>query len=119
MTRPPPLPHWSFGNDGEVDFVIVGAGVAGGVLAAELARDGFEVVVLEQGPWRTARDFDHDEVGDRILGTLTRDPRGDPQTFRSDPSEDAENDASPRPLNSRQAFIFRLPPPSGRAPGLT
>jgi choline dehydrogenase-like flavoprotein len=33
------------------------------------------VVVLEQGPWRTARDFDHDEVGHWILGNLTGTPR--------------------------------------------
>ena len=36
----------------EVDFVIVGSGAAGGVLARELARASFSVVVLEQGPNR-------------------------------------------------------------------
>jgi ribulose 1,5-bisphosphate synthetase/thiazole synthase len=41
----------------EVDFVIVGSGAAGGVMARELARNGFSVVVLEQGPWLTERDF--------------------------------------------------------------
>ena len=35
----------------EVDFVIVGAGAAGGVMARELATNGFRVVVLEQGPY--------------------------------------------------------------------
>jgi choline dehydrogenase-like flavoprotein len=34
-----------------VDFVIIGSGAAGGILARELSRDGFEVVVLEQGPY--------------------------------------------------------------------
>ncbi|NIP56581.1 MAG: NAD(P)-binding protein, partial [Gemmatimonadetes bacterium] len=34
----------------EVDFVIVGSGAAGGVLAKELSEAGFQVVVLEQGP---------------------------------------------------------------------
>ena len=33
-----------------VDFAVVGAGAAGGVVARELARAGFSVVVLEQGP---------------------------------------------------------------------
>ncbi len=44
----------------EVDFVIVGSGAAGGVMAHELARSGFSVVVLEQGPWLTEKDFSHD-----------------------------------------------------------
>ena len=33
-----------------VDFVIVGSGAAGGVMAKELSSAGFSVVVLEQGP---------------------------------------------------------------------
>ena len=33
-----------------VDFVIVGSGAAGGVLAKELSTRGHSVVVLEQGP---------------------------------------------------------------------
>ena len=31
-----------------VDFVIIGSGSAGGILARELSMAGFEVVVLEQ-----------------------------------------------------------------------
>jgi choline dehydrogenase-like flavoprotein len=45
----------------EVDILIVGSGAAGGVLARELSRNGFSVVVLEQGPWLTERDFSHDD----------------------------------------------------------
>ena len=48
--------------DDEVDFVIVGSGAAGGVVAKELSTAGFRVVVLEQGPWRTEKDFIHDEI---------------------------------------------------------
>lgn len=88
----------TFDESTEVDFVIVGSGAAGGVLAAELAGAGFDVVVLEQGPWRTARDFDHDEVGHWIHGTLTGDPRQDPQTFRSTADETAQVQAAPPPL---------------------
>src|SRR5580765_6251624 len=38
-----------------VDFVIVGSGAAGGVLAKELSTNGFSVVVLEQGPYLTPK----------------------------------------------------------------
>jgi len=34
----------------EVDFVVVGSGAAGGIIAKELSENGFRVVVLEQGP---------------------------------------------------------------------
>ncbi len=32
-----------------VDFLVIGAGAAGGVMAKELSSAGFRVVVLEQG----------------------------------------------------------------------
>ena len=35
----------------EVDFLIVGAGSAGGILACELSRRGHTVIALEQGPF--------------------------------------------------------------------
>ena len=44
-----------------VDFVIVGSGAAGGVMAKELSSRGFTVVVLEQGPRLRADQFVHDE----------------------------------------------------------
>ena len=37
----------TYRTDEEVDFVIVGSGAAGGVLARELSMAGFSVVVLE------------------------------------------------------------------------
>jgi len=41
----------------EVDLVIVGCGAGGGVLAQRLARAGWRIVVLEQGPfWDPDRD---------------------------------------------------------------
>ena len=52
----------------EVDFCIVGAGAAGGVLGARLAEAGFSVVLLDAGPhWDPTRDFVSDEVGSRHL----------------------------------------------------
>jgi choline dehydrogenase-like flavoprotein len=47
-----------------VDFVIVGSGAAGGVLAKELATAGFDVVVFEAGPWQQPNQFTHDELAE-------------------------------------------------------
>jgi choline dehydrogenase-like flavoprotein len=55
-----------FAENETVDFVIVGSGAAGGIMARELAQAGFSVV-LEQGPWRTAQDFRHDEYGNWFM----------------------------------------------------
>jgi choline dehydrogenase-like flavoprotein len=51
-----------FATGTQVDFVVVGAGAAGGVVAKELATAGFQVVVLEQGPYLREADFRHDEL---------------------------------------------------------
>ncbi|MDD4335509.1 MAG: FAD-dependent oxidoreductase, partial [Desulfotomaculaceae bacterium] len=45
------------------DICIVGAGAAGGVLAYELSKAGFKVVVIEAGPfWNPQTDFASDEL---------------------------------------------------------
>src|ERR1044071_5746150 len=54
----------------EVDFVIVGSGAAGGVLAKQLSTRGHSVVVLEAGPRLAASDFKHDEFDYWIQGGL-------------------------------------------------
>jgi len=66
-----------------VDFVIVGSGAAGGVMAKELSVAGFSVVVLEQGPHLKASDFKHDEWSyDYNGGLIWGSKQGHPQTFR-------------------------------------
>ena len=50
-----------FDTQTQVDFVVIGAGAAGGVIAKELSTAGFQVVVLEQGPY-LKKDFNHDEI---------------------------------------------------------
>ncbi len=74
----------------EVDFVIVGSGSAGGILAKELSTAGFDVVVFEQGPYRKASDFEHDELAvvfrHELLGGGS-EVSG--QTFRHDESDTA------------------------------
>ncbi len=55
-------------QDAEVDMLIVGCGAGGGVLAQRLARAGWQVVVLEAGPfWDPDRDWVSDEAGSRSL----------------------------------------------------
>lgn len=73
----------------EVDFVVIGAGAAGGVMARELAESGFSVVVLEQGPYLKARDFTHDELEVSFRGALVNKQDTQPQTFRQTEAETA------------------------------
>jgi choline dehydrogenase-like flavoprotein len=73
-----------------VDFVVVGAGAAGGVMAKELSTAGFKVVVLEQGPWRREKDFAHDEIGVTLRGGMVNDPKTQPNTFRKTPGDVAK-----------------------------
>ncbi len=74
----------------EVDFVIVGSGAAGGILAKELSTNGFRVVVLEQGPYRTESDFTHNEIEVLTQDKLTNHPKLQPNTFRKTPDEKAK-----------------------------
>ena len=78
----------------EVDFVIVGSGAAGGILAKELSSNGFRVVVLEQGPYLTPADFTHDEVKVWIQHQLTNNPAVQPTTFRKTPQDTAKKQFS-------------------------
>jgi choline dehydrogenase-like flavoprotein len=72
-----------------VDFVIVGSGAAGGVMAKELSTSGFKVVVLEQGPYLREKDFLHDETKVLFQGMLINDWKRQPNTFRKTASERA------------------------------
>ncbi|MFT4604551.1 MAG: choline dehydrogenase-like flavoprotein [Rhodothermales bacterium] len=79
-----------FSLQDQVDFVVIGSGAAGGVMAKELSEGGFSVVVLEQGPYLTSDGFRHDEIGGRAargLGTLSNHT---PQSFRTSVDEEPE-----------------------------
>ncbi|HSK19933.1 MAG TPA: GMC family oxidoreductase [Longimicrobiales bacterium] len=87
---PPPAPPVRYEPQDEVDFVVVGSGAAGGAVAWELSRAGMSVVVLEQGPYLTEKDFTHDEVAVLWNNGLTNDGRTQPQTFRKAEHEEAQ-----------------------------
>lgn len=88
----------TYRTDEEVDFVIVGAGAAGGVIAKELSTAGFDVVVLEQGPWWKLSDFRHDEYGSWILQDLCGGLKDSPQSYRKSEAEKAKLSMNPPPV---------------------
>jgi len=80
----------TYRNSEAVDFVVVGSGAAGGVIARELAQAGLSVVVLEQGPRLSPADFEHDELKYWFKGGISNDVVRNPQTFRRDVAQKAE-----------------------------
>lgn len=81
----------TYALDEAVDFVIIGSGSAGGIMAKELAVNDFSVVVMEQGPFRTAKDFTHDALSVFVFGELDGGGiRNSQQTFRHDETDTAE-----------------------------
>ena len=70
-----------------VDFLVIGAGAAGGVVAKELSAAGFQVVVLEQGPYLRENDYTHDEIKYTFQPGLTNDPKIQPVMYRKSETE--------------------------------
>jgi choline dehydrogenase-like flavoprotein len=79
----------------QVDFVVIGSGAAGGIMAKQLSTAGFSVVVLEQGGWgRYGREHEYNK--DELLARYPSDedrlmsnPRTQPNTFRRTADEEA------------------------------
>lgn len=90
MRQQQPATTRTFTTDTEVDFVVIGTGPAGGSVARELTREGFDVVLLEQGRAWSPEEMEHDEVGAFISGRWTNSPETQPQTFRNTPDEKAQ-----------------------------
>ncbi|MFN7916864.1 MAG: GMC family oxidoreductase [Vicinamibacterales bacterium] len=77
-----------FSPNTEVDFVVIGSGAGGGIMAKQLATAGFTVVVLEQGGWGKYGK-EHEYTKDEYLNDqggmdyqLMSDPVRQPNTFR-------------------------------------
>jgi choline dehydrogenase-like flavoprotein len=79
----------------EVDFVVIGSGAGGGIMAKQLSQAGFSVVVLEQGGWgKYGRDHEYnkDEWLNRNQSQedrLMSDPTRQRNTFRRNDKEKA------------------------------
>jgi choline dehydrogenase-like flavoprotein len=79
----------------EVDFVVIGSGAGGGIMAKQLATAGFSVVVLEQGGWGKygrEHEYNKDEWLQLNLGDddrLMSDPTRQRNTFRRNDKEKA------------------------------
>ena len=80
----------------EVDFVVIGSGAGGGVMAKQLSQAGFSVVVLEQGGWGAyghEQDYNKDELLNRFLPNvadrLMTDPVKQPNTVLRNDNEKA------------------------------
>jgi choline dehydrogenase-like flavoprotein len=89
-----------FGESETVDFVIIGSGASGGVLAKELATAGFDVVVLEQGPWQQPTQFTHDEFVNEGQAAMLNKGVEPVQTFRR-----SEADVTKR--NTGRGLLYR------------
>jgi choline dehydrogenase-like flavoprotein len=73
----------------EVDFVVIGSGAAGGIIAKELSTAGYSTVVLEQGKYRKSAEFTHDEIANFLNGEITGGgPRETGMSYRSDENEE-------------------------------
>ncbi len=80
----------TFPTSEAVDFLVLGAGAAGGVVAKQLSMAGFSVVVLEQGPYLREKDYTHDEIKYVFQPGLTNDPKVQPNTYRKSQAEQAK-----------------------------
>jgi gluconate 2-dehydrogenase alpha chain len=78
----------------ETDIVVIGVGMAGSIIAKELAAAGYRVVGLERGqPRFTVPDFQgpwvHDELRFDVRKALMQDNTREAMTFRNEPRQTA------------------------------
>src|SRR5215475_7670460 len=77
-----------FNPNKEVDFLVVGSGISGGIMAKQLSAAGFDVVVLEQGDYLHDKDFRYDQLKRTSRSSLLATD-ANPVTFRQTDKEKA------------------------------
>jgi choline dehydrogenase-like flavoprotein len=77
-----------FNPNKEVDFLVVGSGISGGIMAKQLSAAGFDVVVLEQGDYLHEKDFRYDQLKRTSRSSLLSTD-ANPVTFRQSDKEKA------------------------------
>src|ERR1700752_3477854 len=85
----------------KTDVVIVGAGAAGGIIAAELAKAGMKVTAFQAGPRLTTADFQLDELRYFQRQDLRPNVKKTPVTWR--PNADTKARVTPNQNNGHQA----------------
>jgi len=71
----------------DFDVCIIGSGAGAGPVAYELAHAGYEVVVLEKGPWFKTADFSKDELGCCRRSLFTPTLMDEPQVIEDNTEE--------------------------------
>ena len=94
-------------EDSSTDAIVVGAGAGGGVVAKELATAGWNVLLLERGPWLRTGSFGHSELRQSFTSAVSPTPFGpkfsEVRTVRPDTKTPA------RVVHPRDALYGTLP----------
>lgn len=71
----------------DFDVCVIGSGAGGGPIAYALSKAGYNVVVLEKGPWFTDKDFFKDEIACCRRSTYTPDLKDERHVIEDEDSE--------------------------------
>jgi len=83
------------GSTETADVLIVGGGTSGGVAAKHLAREGFRVVVLEQGDWSNPSDYPGNKPEYELVGAKQWNPDPNVRARREDYPIDSSESSIP------------------------
>lgn len=82
-------------NGSRPDILIVGGGTSGGIVAKQLAEDGFSIVCLEQGDWVTQSDLPGNKPEYELVAGKHWHPNPNIRGRREDyPVDDSDSDVA-------------------------